>query len=79
MNNVAITGKRAKQIRKENNLPKKASTRPLLNTDDTIKMAFIELMEKKALIKDKAKGNEQIFETCSRAKNSVDVVIALNS
>ena len=79
MNNVAITGKKAKQIRKENNLPKKASTRPLLSNEQMVHMAFLEMVEKQALIKKKVKGNEAIYNTCQTAKDSIDTVLALNS
>ena len=70
-NNVAITGKTAKELRKEHNLPDKASTRPFLETDQMIDMAFLERLERKSLEKLRPKGHDAILVVCNCAIETV--------
>lgn len=71
VNNIAITGKTAKQIRAENNLPSKASTRPLLSTEDMIRMAYAELLESKSIAKRRCIGNDEILGAVNQVARGV--------
>ena len=75
-NNVAITGKTAKELRKEHNLPEKASTRPHLDTDQMIDMAFLERLERKSLEKLRPKGHDAILTICDCAIDTVKEALA---
>lgn len=75
-NNVAITGKTAKELRKEHNLPEKASTRPYLDTDQMIDMAFLERLERKSLEKLRPKGHDAVLTICDCAIDTVKEAIA---
>ena len=75
-NNVAITGKTAKELREKHNLPEKASTRPYLDTDQMIEMAFLERLERKSLEKDCPKGHDAVLAICDRAIDTVKEALA---
>jgi hypothetical protein len=76
INNIAVTGKTAKQIRAENGLPKKASTRPILPTNSMIHMAFLEDLEAKSIEKKRSLGHSAIVANACDVANSLQAFVA---
>ena len=76
INNIAVTGKTAKQIRAENGLPKKASTRPILPTSSMTHMAFLEDLEAKSIEKKRSLGHSAIVANVCDVANSLQAFIA---
>lgn len=76
INNIAVTGKTAKQIRAENGLPKKASTRPILPTSGMTHMAFLEDLESKSIEKKRSLGHSAIVANVCDVANSLQAFIA---
>ncbi len=76
INNIAVTGKTAKQIRSENGLPKKASTRPILPTSSMTHMAFLEDLEAKSIEKKRSLGHSAIVANVCDVANSLQAFIA---
>ena len=76
INNIAVTGKTAKQIRAENGLTKKASTRPHLPTQGMNHMAFLEDLEAKSIEKKRSLGHSAIVANVCDVANSLQAFIA---
>ena len=71
INNVAITGKTAKQLRSEFNLPAKASTRGVHDTNTMVRMAYAELLESDSINKRRCIGNDEITATVTQVARKI--------
>lgn len=71
LNNVTVTGQTAKDVRDEFGLKKGISTRGMLATDEMISMAFLEMLEAKAIAKKRCLGNKEILTTATKVARGV--------
>jgi hypothetical protein len=71
INNVAITGKTAKQLRAEHNLPAKASTRGVHDTNVMVRMAYAELLESESINNRRCIGNDEITVTVTQVARKI--------
>lgn len=71
MNNVAITGKTAKQIKADAGVPERAQTRDLLTATQLAGLNYAEMLETDAIVSKRAIGHDRIVSTCSEIASDV--------
>lgn len=75
LNNVSITGMKAKEFREVHNLPAKASTRDHLTTHQMTVLAFQEFLEASTLRSQGVKGTKAVLSTVKETISSVQTLV----